>query len=269
MYYPSLSLDDLLLYIDLKGISHSSVAYLTQTHTHTCIYLHTVHMHIHIHIWESPGNFVLFLVQLSMLKGVSSMGVLVEHSFLDAYAGESRDGSSAAKFSSGDIISMNSASTTNRDMSDLCYAALALFRSKFAKMEGIASGLCLKCQSMPTVICIQVWKSLQFCYSWILNVDNKKWMLPYLEHLSTFDMKYDIYRVVYVSGDINNNGVNVHDSSSPHHQMLESAEGSFTDSNTRLGAKTCWNYSLFITYITFVNDVYQFCTLLRMFIFAL
>ncbi|KAI9096816.1 hypothetical protein K1719_025799 [Acacia pycnantha] len=182
---------------------------------------------------------------LSMLKGVSSMGVLVEHSFLDTYAGESRDGASAAKFCSGDIITMNSVSTTNKDLSDLCYAVLALFRSRFARTEGIASGLCLKGQSMPRVICIQVWKSLQFCYSWILNFDHRKWVLPYLERFSTFDIKYDIYRVVYVSGDINNNnsnhnGVNLQgSSSSSHHQMLENnAEESFTDRNTRLDAKT-------------------------------
>lgn len=174
---------------------------------------------------------------LSMLKSVSSMGVLVEHSFLDAYAGESRDGSSAAKFCSGDIISMHSASTTSKDLSDLCYAVLALFRSRFAKMEGMASGLCVKGQNMPRVICIHVWNSLHFFYSWILSSDHRKWMLPYLERFSTSDIKYDVYRVVYVSADIN--VINLQASSPHHHQMFENATESFSDSNTRLDAKSC------------------------------
>ncbi|KAF7801244.1 hypothetical protein G2W53_040355 [Senna tora] len=164
-----------------------------------------------------------------MLKGISNVGVLMEHSFLDAYAGDSRDGCSAAKLCSGDIISMNSAATTSKDLNDLCYAVLALFRSRFAKMEGMTSGLCLKGQSMPRVICIHVWKSLQFCYSWILNSDHTKWMLPYLERFS-INMKYDIYRVVYVSGndtDIHNNinsGLNLQCFSS--HHKLDNGEDS-------------------------------------------
>ncbi|KAJ1402020.1 hypothetical protein SESBI_28391 [Sesbania bispinosa] len=128
------------------------------------------------------------------------MAVLVEHNFLDAYAGESRDGSSTIKFCTGDIISMNSLVTTTKDLNDLCYAVLAIFRSRFAKTEGITSGLCLKGKNLPRVVCIHVWKSLQFCYSWVLNSDHRKWMLPYLERFY-IDMKYDIFRVVYVSGD--------------------------------------------------------------------
>ncbi|XP_061370039.1 uncharacterized protein LOC133312787 isoform X2 [Gastrolobium bilobum] len=125
---------------------------------------------------------------ISMLSNISSMAVLVEHSFLEAYAGESRDGSSTAKFSNGDIISLNSAVTTSSDQNDLCYAVLAIFRSRFAKIEGITAGLCLKGQSKPIVVCIHVWKSLHFCYSWILNSDHRKWMMPYLERFS-IDMK--------------------------------------------------------------------------------
>ncbi|XP_061370040.1 uncharacterized protein LOC133312787 isoform X3 [Gastrolobium bilobum] len=89
---------------------------------------------------------------ISMLSNISSMAVLVEHSFLEAYAGESRDGSSTAKFSNGDIISLNSAVTTSSDQNDLCYAVLAIFRSRFAKIEGITAGLCLKGQSKPIVM---------------------------------------------------------------------------------------------------------------------
>ncbi|KAI4297284.1 hypothetical protein L6164_037178 [Bauhinia variegata] len=137
---------------------------------------------------------------LSMLTEISSMAVLTEHSFLEAYAGESRDGSSAAKFSTGDIVSVNTAITTNSDLNDFCYAILAIFRSRFAKMEGISSGICLKSQSSPRVLCLHVWKSILFCYSWIIQSDQRKWMLPYLERFS-IDMKYDIFRVVYVSGE--------------------------------------------------------------------
>ncbi|RDX77691.1 hypothetical protein CR513_42146, partial [Mucuna pruriens] len=157
----------------------------------------------------------------SMLRSISSMAILTEHSFLEAYGGESRDGSSSAKFSTGDIISLNSAVTTTNDLNDLCYAVLAILRSRFAKMEGITAGLCFKGQSKPRVVCIHVWKSLHFCYSWILNFDHKKWMMPYLERFS-IDMKYDIFRVIYVSGD---NVVVDLNYVSPH-QMLENGKES-------------------------------------------
>ncbi|AES64117.1 hypothetical protein MtrunA17_Chr2g0285421 [Medicago truncatula] len=163
---------------------------------------------------------LLTLTLKSMLTKVSTMAKLIEHSFLEAYAGESRDGSSTAKFSTGDILSINSAGTNSRDdLNDLSYAVLALFRSRFAKMEGMTSGLCLKGQSRPIVVCIHVWKSLHFCYSWILNSDHRKWMMPYLEKFA-IDMKYDIFKVVYVSGD---NVVDVNYIS--HHQMLENGKG--------------------------------------------
>ncbi|XP_027344244.1 uncharacterized protein LOC113856575 [Abrus precatorius] len=156
----------------------------------------------------------------SMLTNVTRMAVFVEHNFLDAYAGESRDGSSTVKFSTGDIISINSVVTSTKDLNDLCYAVLAIFKSRFSKIEGISAGLCMKGQRLPRVVCIHVWKSLQFCYSWVLNSDHRKWMMPYLERFST-DMKYDIYRVVFVSGD---NLVNL-PYISPH-QMLENEEES-------------------------------------------
>ncbi|XP_027339194.1 uncharacterized protein LOC113852968 isoform X2 [Abrus precatorius] len=171
--------------------------------------------------WQKRPNkekVQLTLTLKSMLTNISSMAILIEHSFLEAYGGESRDGSSTAKFSTGDIISLNSAVTTTNDLNDLCYAVLAILRSRFSKMEGITAGLCLKGQSRPIVVSIHVWKSLHFCYSWILNFDQRKWMMPYLERFS-IDMKYDIFRVVYVSGD------NVVDLNyiSPH-QMLENGQ---------------------------------------------
>ena len=138
--------------------------------------------------------FAIFPLQQSMLtNNVTRMAVLVvEHNFLDAYAGESRDGSLAVKFSTGDIISMNSVVTTTKDLNDLCYAVLAIFRSSFPKTEGITSGLCMKGQCLPRVVCIHVWQSLQFCYSWILSSDHRKWMMPYLERFST-EMKHYIF----------------------------------------------------------------------------
>ncbi|KEH20520.1 hypothetical protein MtrunA17_Chr8g0376721 [Medicago truncatula] len=159
---------------------------------------------------------------LSILIHVTRMAVLVEHYFLNAYAGESRDGSSTINFSTGDIISMNSILTNIKDLNDLCYAILAIFRSRFSQIQGKNSGLCLKGQKLPNVVCIHVWKSLQFCYSWILNPDYRNWMIPYLERFSINMMKYDIFRVVYVSGD---NIVNL-----PYdynvHEMLENEEES-------------------------------------------
>ncbi|XP_058752726.1 uncharacterized protein LOC131625908 [Vicia villosa] len=174
--------------------------------------------------WQKQSNKekeLLTSTLKSMLAKVSAMAKLIDHNFLEAYAGESIDGSSTAKLTTGDIISINTADTPSRkDLDNLSYAVLALFRSRFAKMEGVTSGLCLKGQTRPIVVCIHVWKSLHFCYSWILNSDHRKWMMPYLERFS-IDMKYDIFKVVYVSGD---NVVDVNYVS--HHQMLENGKGS-------------------------------------------
>ncbi|KAK7319103.1 hypothetical protein RJT34_03816 [Clitoria ternatea] len=159
----------------------------------------------------------------SMLTNVTRMAVLVEHNFLDAYVGESRDGSSVVKFRTGDTISINSVLTTAKDLNDLCYAVLAIFKSRFSKTEGISAGLCMKGQSIPRVVCIHVWKSLQFCYTWVLHSDHRKSMMPYLERFST-DIKYDIFRVVYVSGD----NVVIPPYDSPHSMLeneLESMQG--------------------------------------------
>lgn len=128
------------------------------------------------------------------------MAILIEHSFFDAYAGESRDRSAAAKFSTGDVISMNIIVSHAGDINDLSYVNLALFRSRFYKMEGANSGVCLTCRNVPRVACLYVWKSPLFCYSWILNSDYKKTMMPYLEHFC-LDIKYDIFRVIFVSSD--------------------------------------------------------------------
>lgn len=138
-----------------------------------------------------------------MLDNISSMAILVEHTFFNAYAGESRDGSSAAKFYRGDTISMSLVVPSAGDIDDLSYACLALFKSHFPKMEGVSAGACLKCKtSKPTVAYFYVWKSLHSCYSWILSTDQRKSMLPYLERFA-LDIKYDIFRVLYVSSGDN------------------------------------------------------------------
>ncbi|XVF25419.1 hypothetical protein REPUB_Repub13aG0210700 [Reevesia pubescens] len=137
---------------------------------------------------------------LSMLTSMSSMAVLTEHSFFDAYAGESKDGSNAAKFSTGDIVSMRVIESSSSDINDVSYANLALFKSRFLRMEGATAGVCLNCQSMPRVASLYVWKSLLLCYSWILTSDYRKTTLPYLDRFS-LNIKYDVFWVVYVSSE--------------------------------------------------------------------
>ncbi|KAB2079147.1 hypothetical protein ERO13_A06G196000v2 [Gossypium hirsutum] len=150
---------------------------------------------------------VLIKTLLSMLTSMSSMAILTQHSFFDSYAGESKDGSNAAKFSNGDIISLNLISSPCfNELQDVTYANLALFRSRFSKMDGATTGVCLKCQTMPMVACLYVWKSLLHCYSWILTSDFRKKELPYLDRFSP-SVKYDIFWVVYVQesgGEIKN-----------------------------------------------------------------
>lgn len=143
------------------------------------------------------------IFQLSMLNDVSGMAILVEHSFFDPYAGDSRDGSPAAKFSTGDIILVNAAeprANHGTDNDEVAHACLAVFQSQSLKMDGVSSGVCLKCHSRPRAASLHFWKSLQHCYSWILTSDHRKAMLPYLERFR-LDIKYDIFRVVYVSSD--------------------------------------------------------------------
>ncbi|GMI72351.1 hypothetical protein HRI_000904400 [Hibiscus trionum] len=156
---------------------------------------------------STENKEVLIQNLLSMLAGMSTMAILTQYSFFDSYAGESKDGSNAAKFSNGDIISMNLISSPSfGELHDVTYANLAIFKSRFSKMEGATSGVCLKCQTMPMVACFYVWKSILHCYSWILNCDYRKTVLPYLDRFSP-SVKYDIFSVVYVrenGGEIKN-----------------------------------------------------------------
>ncbi|XP_009600017.1 uncharacterized protein LOC107826054 [Nicotiana tabacum] len=159
---------------------------------------------------------------LSMLTNVSSMAILMEHGFYDAYAGETKDHSPAAKFYTGDIVSMNSAASCSHQhdmpIEHFSYACLAIFKDRFNKMDGAVAGVCLKCQTIPKVAAIFVWKSLQCCYNYILNQDSRS-VLPYFDGFS-LDLKYDVFRVVYVSGD---GALNFH--FYPPHKMLEGKEG--------------------------------------------
>lgn len=154
---------------------------------------------------------------LSLLTNVSTMAILIDHSFFDPYAGESRQGCPAACiFFNGDIISMNSTTVSSSDETDdeddlFSYACLAIFRTRFPKMEGATAGFCLKSQSRRRVMAIFIWSSLQSCYSYILNTDCRKTIMPYLDGLPHLDIKYDVFRVVYASGVQNNNiALNLH-----------------------------------------------------------
>ncbi|KAI3455969.1 hypothetical protein Pfo_012632 [Paulownia fortunei] len=139
---------------------------------------------------------------LSVLTNVASMAILMDHSFFEAYAGESRDGSPAAKFFTGDIVSLSSATLSANDPNEnnVSYACLAIFKDRFHKMDGARAGVCFKSQSMPRIVGLFVWKSLQFCYTYILTSDYRKTVLPYVDGFA-LDIKYDVFRVVYVSGD--------------------------------------------------------------------
>ncbi|MCD7446874.1 hypothetical protein HAX54_018844 [Datura stramonium] len=53
--------------------------------------------------------------------------------------------------------------------------------------------------SYPKLPPFSVWKSLQCCYNYILNQDSRS-VLPYFDGFS-LDLKYDVFKVVYVSGD--------------------------------------------------------------------
>lgn len=132
------------------------------------------------------------------------MAILVEHSFFDAYAGESRDGSPAAKFFTGDIVCLSSATLSSNNISinhSISYTFLAIFKDRFVKMGGAKSGACFRSQSLPQILSLVVWQSLQSCYTFILTSDYRSHVLPYLEDLPPLEIKYDVFRVVYVSSE--------------------------------------------------------------------
>ncbi|CAI0544868.1 unnamed protein product [Linum tenue] len=156
---------------------------------------------------ESAQNRDLLTAALVTLLAeiLPGKAVLIEHGFYDAYAGETKDGSPAARFSTGDAVSMSvviprpgrPAAAGQNCYEEVSYANLALFKSGFRKMEGAVSGVCLGCPALPRLVCFYVWKSLRHCYSWVLDSDCRSAALPYLDHLD-LDIKYDVFRVAYV-----------------------------------------------------------------------
>lgn len=139
--------------------------------------------------------------QISVLtKAVASMAILLDHGFFDAYAGESRDRSPAAKFFTGDVVAMSSASLTGEETTSVAHAFLAIFKDQFTKMEGAAAGVCFKSKSMPKIVSLVVWKSLHSFYTYVLTSDYRNRILPYLDGFAV-DIKYDVFRVAFVSGE--------------------------------------------------------------------
>lgn len=170
---------------------------------------------------------------MAMLTNISSMAILMDYNFFETYAGESKTGSPAAKFFTGDTVSFSVIAHSGEDNIselDLSYAILATFKSSFLSMDGVTSGVCLKKyrnknnkDAVPDEFILNffVWKSLQSCYSYILKSDIKDVIVPYLKGLS-LDLKYDIFRVIYVSSD---NAIIFQNSPSPPHRMLQMNKG--------------------------------------------
>ncbi|KAG6407171.1 hypothetical protein SASPL_130155 [Salvia splendens] len=145
---------------------------------------------------------LLIAALISVLTNlVESMAILIDHSFFEAYAGESRDGSPAAKFFTGDVVAMSSAILSGECESNAlscAYAFLAIFKDQFLKMEGAAAGVCFKSKTMPKIVGLVVWKSLHSFYTYVLASDFRNRILPYFDGFAV-DIKYDVFRVAYVS----------------------------------------------------------------------
>ncbi|KAH7654334.1 Dimeric alpha+beta barrel-containing protein [Dioscorea alata] len=137
---------------------------------------------------------------VAALSQITHLAILLNQGFFEAFIGESKDGRPAAKFSTGDILFLVSMPSISNDTSDLSYACLALLRSHFSKEGGLSSSVCLQCKDQPMVATLQVWESLQACYSWLLSSDYRNTYLPYIRPL-TCDTQFDIFKVVYVSSD--------------------------------------------------------------------
>uniref|UniRef100_A0A7N0SWG5 DUF7392 domain-containing protein n=1 Tax=Kalanchoe fedtschenkoi TaxID=63787 RepID=A0A7N0SWG5_KALFE len=172
---------------------------------HSCVFK-SIHgsMVIWYGAWikRSNGSKELLTANLlSVLTSISDLAILIDHNFFEPYAGESKDGSPAAVISTGNIVSLNGAVPCENAVQNLSYAFLALFKSCFSHIDGIRAGVCLKSDPVkPRVACLNVWDSLQACYSWILNSDSRSKLQPFVDHLSV-DIKYDIFKVVFVSSD--------------------------------------------------------------------
>ncbi|KVH89406.1 hypothetical protein Ccrd_008600 [Cynara cardunculus var. scolymus] len=153
---------------------------------------------IHSSIFNSlHGNM------LSALTNLQNMAVLLNHNFMVTYGGVAKDGSLAAKFSTGDTICFSSnhlLPDTKLNEQDFGYACFSIFQSYFPTMDGVVAGVCLKCASQPMVANFYVWKNLQSCYSFLLNNDHREMLENCFQDAAVF-VKYDVYKVVYVSAD--------------------------------------------------------------------
>ncbi|KAL8032204.1 hypothetical protein ABFX02_13G080500 [Erythranthe guttata] len=197
-----------VVYVD--DLLHALKQFSSYTQTLGCVHSSILRsIHGNMIVWYGAwmkrtheNKQLLIDALLSVLTNVAGMAILIDHSFFDAFTGESRDGTPAAKFFTGDIVSMSSAtlSANNDDENKVSYACLAIFKDRFNKMSGARAGVCFKSQSVPRIVCLFVWKSLQFCYTYILTSDYRNTILPYLDGFA-LDVKYDVFRVVYVSGD--------------------------------------------------------------------
>ncbi|KAL8236054.1 hypothetical protein R6Q59_017135 [Mikania micrantha] len=139
----------------------------------------------------------------SALKNLQTMAVLVDHNFMVAYGGKARDGSPAAKFSTGDTICLSSThlpSNTLMKEQDFARECFSIFQSYFLMMDDTVAGVCLKCTTRPTMINFYVWKNLQSCYSFLLKHNNRDALQNWFPGATVF-FKYDVFKVVYVSAD--------------------------------------------------------------------
>ncbi|KAM0071571.1 hypothetical protein Hdeb2414_s0001g00026741 [Helianthus debilis subsp. tardiflorus] len=139
----------------------------------------------------------------SSLKNLHNMAILVDHSFMVAYGGEARDGYPAAKFSTGDTICFtctNLPSNTKMKEHDFVHTCFSIFQSCFLRMDGTIAGVCLMCTTRPMMINFCVWKNLQSCYSFLLKNNHRDALQDWFRG-AIVSMKYDVFKVVYVSAD--------------------------------------------------------------------
>ncbi|KAI3824547.1 hypothetical protein L1987_06010 [Smallanthus sonchifolius] len=154
----------------------------------------------------------------SALTNLQSMAILVDHNFMVAYGGQARDGSPAAKFSTGDTVCFSVTrllSNTKMKEQEFVYTCFSIFQSYFLKMDGTIAGVCLKCETRPIMINFFVWKNLQSCYSFLLRNDLREALQNWVFDATLF-VKYDIFKVVYVSADDVSNS-----QCYPPHKLLE------------------------------------------------
>ncbi|KAI7725179.1 hypothetical protein M8C21_009798 [Ambrosia artemisiifolia] len=157
----------------------------------------------------------------SMLTNLKTMAILIDHNFMVAYGGKARDGSPAAKFSTGDTVCFSITrllSNTKMKEQEFVYTCFSMFQSYFHKMDGTNAGVCLKCETRPIMINFYVWKNLQSCYTFLLKNDHREALQNGIVEATIF-VKYDIFKVVYVSAD----NVSSHQYYPPH-KLLENQE---------------------------------------------